>query len=56
MTASFPPGLREQRLAEIGVGRFAAPDEIASVVSFLASDAASYVTGALIEAGGGFRI
>jgi 3-oxoacyl-[acyl-carrier protein] reductase len=56
MTAGFPPGLREQRLAEIGVGRFAAPEEIASVVSFLASDEASYVTGALIEAGGGFRI
>jgi len=56
MTAGFPPGLREQRLAEIGMGRFAAPEEIASVVSFLASDEAGYVTGALIEAGGGFRI
>ena len=56
MTAGFPPGLREQRLAEIGVGRFAAPEEIASVVSFLASDEAGYVTGAMIEAGGGFRI
>jgi 3-oxoacyl-[acyl-carrier protein] reductase len=56
MTAGFPPGLREQRLAEIGVGRFAAPEEIASVVAFLASDEAGYVTGALIEAGGGFRI
>jgi 3-oxoacyl-[acyl-carrier protein] reductase len=56
MTAGFPPGLREQRQAEIGMGRFAAPEEIASVVSFLASDEAGYVTGALIEAGGGFRI
>jgi len=56
MTAGFPPGLRERRLEEIGMGRFATADEIASVVSFLASDGASYVTGALIEAGGGFRI
>jgi 3-oxoacyl-[acyl-carrier protein] reductase len=56
MTAGFPPGLRERRLEEIGMGRFAAADEIASVVSFLASDGASYVTGALVEAGGGFRI
>jgi NAD(P)-dependent dehydrogenase (short-subunit alcohol dehydrogenase family) len=56
MTAGFPPGLKEQRLAEIGMGRFADPDEIASVISFLASDEAGYVTGALIEAGGGFRI
>jgi 3-oxoacyl-[acyl-carrier protein] reductase len=56
MTAGFPPGLRERRLEEIGMGRFATADEIASVVSFLASDGASYVTGALVEAGGGFRI
>lgn len=56
MTQGFPPGLREKRLAEIGMGRFARPDEIASVVSFLASDEAGYVTGALLEAGGGFRI
>jgi 3-oxoacyl-[acyl-carrier protein] reductase len=56
MTARFPPGLRERRLSEIGMGRFATADEIASVVSFLASEDASYVTGALLEAGGGFRI
>jgi NAD(P)-dependent dehydrogenase (short-subunit alcohol dehydrogenase family) len=56
MTAGFPPRLRERRLAEIGMGRFATTAEIAAVVSFLASDDASYVTGALLEAGGGFRI
>jgi len=56
MTQGFPPGLREQRLAEIGMGRFAQPDEIAAVVCFLASDEAAYMTGALIEVGGGFRI
>ena len=56
MTAGFPPGLRERRLEEIGMGRFANADEIASVVAFLASDEAGYVTGALIEASGGFRI
>lgn len=56
MTAGFPPGLRERRMSEIGMGRFATPDEIAAVVSFLASEDASYVTGALVEAGGGFRI
>jgi 3-oxoacyl-[acyl-carrier protein] reductase len=56
MTAGFPPGLRERRLAEIGMERFAEADEIAAVVEFLASDEASYVTGAVIEASGGFRI
>jgi NAD(P)-dependent dehydrogenase (short-subunit alcohol dehydrogenase family) len=56
MTQRFPAGLRESRLAEIGMARFAAPEEIAHVVSFLASEGASYVTGAVVEAGGGFRI
>jgi NAD(P)-dependent dehydrogenase (short-subunit alcohol dehydrogenase family) len=56
MTAGFPAGLREKRLAEIGLGRFAEPEEIATVIEFLASDGAGYVTGALIEASGGFRI
>lgn len=34
--------------------RFAAPDEIAAVVAFVASDAASYVTGTCVSADGGF--
>jgi 3-oxoacyl-[acyl-carrier protein] reductase len=56
MTQDFPANLRERRMEEIGMGRFARPDEIAAVVGFLASDEASYVTGALIQATGGFRI
>jgi 3-oxoacyl-[acyl-carrier protein] reductase len=56
MTHAFPPGLREERLAEIGMARFAEPEEIAAVVGFLTSRQASYVTGALVEATGGFRI
>jgi NAD(P)-dependent dehydrogenase (short-subunit alcohol dehydrogenase family) len=56
MTQGFPPGLREKRLAEIGMGRFAEADEVAAVVDFLTSDEAGYVTGALVEASGGFRI
>jgi NAD(P)-dependent dehydrogenase (short-subunit alcohol dehydrogenase family) len=56
MTRSFPPDLRERRLAEIGMRRFAEPEEIAAVVSFLASEESAYVTGAFVEANGGFRI
>jgi len=44
---------REQTLARIPLGRIAAPAEIADVVVFLASDRASYTTGATFDATGG---
>jgi NAD(P)-dependent dehydrogenase (short-subunit alcohol dehydrogenase family) len=56
MTQAFPPGVRERRLDEIAMGRFATSDEIASVVEFLSSDESRYMTGALIDVTGGFRI
>ncbi|VFN01526.1 MAG: 3-oxoacyl-[acyl-carrier protein] reductase [Candidatus Kentron sp. G] len=45
----------EQRtvLASIPLGRLSTPLEQAQVVAFLASDAASYITGQIIEVGGG---
>ncbi len=56
MTRDFPDALRAARLAEIGMGRFADPDEIAAVVEFLASDDAAYLTGEIVDVTGGFRI
>ncbi len=38
------------------LGRYATADEIAAVVAHLASDAASYVTGAVVHADGGFTV
>ncbi len=47
------PGLKERWSEEVPMGRFAQPEEIASVAAFLASDDASYMTGAILAVDGG---
>jgi 3-oxoacyl-[acyl-carrier protein] reductase len=39
--------------AQIPLKRFAGPEEVASAVTWLASDGAAYVTGAVIPVDGG---
>lgn len=46
-------GLHEALSSRIPLGRLGRPEEIANVVSFLASDAASFVNGADFQADGG---
>jgi len=53
MTEAMRPDIWEQRLADIPLGRFGEPEEVAAVATFLASDLASYLTGTVIEVTGG---
>lgn len=53
MVAAVPENLRQEALNRIPAGRLGVPEDVAGVVAFLASDAASYVTGQLIGIDGG---
>ena len=53
MTAALPEDRKKQYLASIPAGRFAAPEEVAATVRFVASDEAAYISGAVIPVDGG---
>ncbi|MEE4915823.1 3-oxoacyl-ACP reductase FabG [Pseudomonas alliivorans] len=53
MTRELPEAQREALLTQIPLGRLGQAQEIANVVSFLASEGAGYVTGATIPVNGG---
>jgi 3-oxoacyl-[acyl-carrier protein] reductase len=53
MTQTLSPEIRADFASRIPQGRFGTPEEVASCVLFLASEAASYVSGACLHVNGG---
>jgi len=53
MTAGLPEAVQKAFLAQIPLGRFAEPREVAELALFLASDASSYITGQVVGINGG---
>ncbi len=53
MTAELPEATQAEYKKSIPAGRFATPDEVAKVVTWLASDDAAYISGAVIPVDGG---
>lgn len=56
MTAELPDEMKQDALARISLRRLGEPEDVANVVAFLASPAATYVTGQVIEVSGGLTL
>jgi NAD(P)-dependent dehydrogenase (short-subunit alcohol dehydrogenase family) len=53
MTAALPEQRRAEILGQVPLGRYGTAEEIAGAITFLASDAGAYITGAVVPVDGG---
>jgi 3-oxoacyl-[acyl-carrier protein] reductase len=56
MTETIPDQMREMIKRLTSLGRMGKPDEIASLIAFLASDESSFITGSIVNIDGGLAI
>ncbi len=56
MTEAVPEEARKHWLDKVPTGRAGTPEEVARAAAFLASDQASYITGAVVEVDGGLHV
>lgn len=54
MSSAIPDKYQKKILSQVAVGRIGTPDEVASLVVYLASKDCSYITGAVIDINGGW--
>lgn len=53
LTRNLSEAVRQQSLAEITLGRFGEPEDVADLIAFLVSDKAKHITGEIIKIDGG---
>lgn len=56
MTKALPEQVREAATAQIPLGHFGKPEDIANMAAYLASEKAAYITGQIISVDGGMAI
>lgn len=56
ITGQTEAQVRAERVVKIPVGRMGRPEEVAAVVSFLASERSSFVNGATLSVDGGMAV